>query len=256
MFFRRIKDHLRNDNWFAVAVDFLVVVGGVGIALWAESAIRMQSTEADIAALEQTLAQERLSIYLNAAERVSLSDCRVQRIGVLTDALLESDGNWPGMPLQGAQNSGFRTYVPMAWLEPIKRYPIHSWDAALSQGLIGSMSQDRVAILSAFFAAVEALVEFQAASNDLATRVQVLSLDMNMSPETKVDFLRLLSELDHNSAIAEIAAQQVKALAEAAGMGLTADQAALLKTQLDRTNAIAIQSVGECFEPISTAFLE
>lgn len=256
MFFRRIREHLRNDDWFAVAVDFLVVVGGVGIALWAESAIRAQSVEADIAVLEKTLAQERLAIYLNAAERLSLSQCRVQRMAELTDALIKSDGNWPGMPLEGPQSGALNTHIPLAWSEPIKRYPVYTWDAALTQGLVASMEQDRVAILSAFFAAVQALAEFQSASNELAMRVHSLSLKMELSPETRVDFLRMLSELDHNSAIAEIAAEQVKALAEAAGFDLTEQEVTLLKSQLDAMNSVAAQSVGDCFVPISTIFLE
>ena len=33
MLFRRVKEHVKNEDWFAVFVDFLIVVAGVYIGL-------------------------------------------------------------------------------------------------------------------------------------------------------------------------------------------------------------------------------
>lgn len=33
MILRRLTEHVKNQNWFAVALDFVIVVIGVGVAL-------------------------------------------------------------------------------------------------------------------------------------------------------------------------------------------------------------------------------
>ena len=56
---RRLQEHLRTYNWLAVALDFLIVVLGVYVAMWAgdlqASYERRQRTEQVVAALRQDL---------------------------------------------------------------------------------------------------------------------------------------------------------------------------------------------------------
>ncbi len=67
MLLRRITKHIKNENWFAVFIDFLIVVVGVFVGL------QVQNWNADRLAKEEEQRvlmqlQEQFSIFIDTSE--------------------------------------------------------------------------------------------------------------------------------------------------------------------------------------------
>ena len=61
MILRRIAQHVREQNWTAVGIDFLIVVLGVLVGLQAHNWNEARQTERDVRALVQNIRGEFVS---------------------------------------------------------------------------------------------------------------------------------------------------------------------------------------------------
>ena len=153
MILRRITKHVKDQNWFAVALDFFIVLAGILIAFqitnWSES----QSERAELARTEIALQNELSRNYFNAAERVSLTDCRTATLRDLADRLLAPDDVWEGMPRLDSNA------LPRA-IEPVLRSPSRVWgsriwQAGLARGTFNQMDAERRRELDLLFQQTE-----------------------------------------------------------------------------------------------------
>ena len=79
MILRRITQHVKEQNWFAVALDFIIVVLGIWVALkvgeWTEA--RRDQAELDRVSVE--LNDEIIPSYYYAYSRLAFVPCRKKR---------------------------------------------------------------------------------------------------------------------------------------------------------------------------------
>jgi hypothetical protein len=75
---RRVAEHVKAQNWSAVALDFFVVVIGVGVAMLGQQWLSDRQQRADMAVSEPALQSDVLSNYFNAKERLAVANCRVE----------------------------------------------------------------------------------------------------------------------------------------------------------------------------------
>lgn len=85
MFLRRIAQHLKNQNWFAAAIDFLIVVSSIFIGL--------QATNYSTELKEKALLKEKLTILLIETREV-ITDSKalpttLEKLIIDSDKLLE-----------------------------------------------------------------------------------------------------------------------------------------------------------------------
>lgn len=104
---RSLSKHLREQNWFAVGLDFVIVVFGVGFALAGQQALSDRQARADYNRAFLDLREAIDAVYYTSKERVGLTECRKARYRELGAQLLQTDTPWPGMA---------REYDALAWI--------------------------------------------------------------------------------------------------------------------------------------------
>lgn len=137
MILRRITEHVREQNWFAVGLDFSIVVVGIWVALMVGQWSDKQQKLADLAQAEQAINREIASAYYYAHERLSIAPCRKARYAELAEMLLGSDTDWPGSP--GPYGDGLLTkhrVLPPALRSSRRLWQSQAWDTALAKGTL------------------------------------------------------------------------------------------------------------------------
>jgi len=74
MILRRITEHVQAQNWFAVALDFVIVVIGVGVAMFGQQWLSDRQQRADMAEAETALQTDLFYNYSNAKERLAVAN--------------------------------------------------------------------------------------------------------------------------------------------------------------------------------------
>ena len=123
MLLRRITRHVSEQNWFAVAIDFAIVVGGVFIGIqvanWNDA--RLEHSK-EIAALEELLAEAELNVGMIKSDFEFNAQTIKERDGLVAkltsgdlEGVTESDvgrligdsRQYPGIPAVSAVYDGF-----------------------------------------------------------------------------------------------------------------------------------------------------
>ena len=87
MILRTITRHVREQNWFAITIDFFIVVLGVGMALAARDWINERAQKADLAVARLTIDKDVTTLYFNALERLAVKECRITQIQTISKKL-------------------------------------------------------------------------------------------------------------------------------------------------------------------------
>ena len=105
MILRSITKHVTDQNWFAVFLDFLIVVMGIWVALMVGQWTEDQQNKSELARVKQEINDEIMPVYYYAYERLALASCRKARYEDLGEMLLNTEEKWPGSP--GDYGDGF-----------------------------------------------------------------------------------------------------------------------------------------------------
>jgi hypothetical protein len=102
MILRRVTKHVREQNWFAVGIDFLIVVVGVFIGIQVANWNEERSNRALERILVESLQRDFRQLLLNDSERYELTVSAPMALGGLIDAIRagqepERDVVWPGL---------------------------------------------------------------------------------------------------------------------------------------------------------------
>jgi len=135
MILRRITQHVKDQNWFAVGLDFVIVVTGILIAFqitnWSEA--RRQASQTELA-LNSVKAELSILLFLSG-ERLSNEPCRIQKIRALSDRLAEDGEDWEA-DIDIDMNDGSR-YSEIS-MSRILRTPLRPWPDTAWKTLIAS----------------------------------------------------------------------------------------------------------------------
>ena len=125
-----------------MVLDFLIVLAGILIAFqitnWSES----QSERAELARTEIALQADLGRNYFNAAERISLTDCRTAQLRELADRLLAPGEAWEGMPRLDPDAPEGRAIEPVL-RSPSRIWGSRIWQAGLARGTFNQMEADQ-----------------------------------------------------------------------------------------------------------------
>jgi len=69
MILRRITQHVKDQNWFAVTLDFFIVVVGIWVALMVGQWADEHQQRTDLARAENDINNEIASVYYYALDR-------------------------------------------------------------------------------------------------------------------------------------------------------------------------------------------
>ena len=76
MLLRSLTKHVKDQNWFAVALDFFIVVVGILLAFQITNWNERREANANLERAEAAILAEVYLNYINLKERVALTQCR------------------------------------------------------------------------------------------------------------------------------------------------------------------------------------
>lgn len=219
MLLRSISQHVKDQNWFAVGIDFVIVVIGVFIGIqvanWNEARAEKDRIAAQLASFrnELTLARDDLAtLQAYYEDRVSsVSELRRR---------LESDNDFPAddfnrlvvSAVRGAGlNVAFRGYEEMAATGAISKLAdenvrnlLYQWDTALT----GIKNTDKILEDTRNGVVIPRVLEGTAFGNALQTDDRYHELTVTKRFEFDIEDIRANRVLDSALAIRQVQAKQ------------------------------------------------
>lgn len=257
MILRRLTKHIEDQNWFAVALDFVIVVGGVylGIALGNWNASRSDIRE--LAAFETSYRSERMQAYINAKEVFATRACRRVQIDAIAAALREPGEKWEGMPWPGALSNpdGLPTILRAAerlWVSD-------QLDTARTRSFYRRIDRQREFMFMTLNAEARFAENAQKTVRDMIAPLSPLAVSQTLGPSDRQTYQRLLSQLDAGLGATEVYARNIINIVELGipgysdtgfeGVTLT-EGYDLTRESLQRFNDRIRETYGDCAEPI------
>ncbi len=196
MLLRRVIEHVKAQNWTAVALDFVIVVMGVLLALWASqwASDRSARRSAQIAA-EAMDADLRL-MAIGTMRRFTTHPCIIDAIDRLSEAVSIEDGEPFIMPAAGRLNkpddSFFEDYYPVG----LWNYPMQAFDRAVAIGAFDHMDAQRAADYATAYEWVRQLAQANEEEEVLRARLSIIEMIDRMDAQTRLAIRTDLAELD------------------------------------------------------------
>lgn len=208
MLLRRIKSHVEKENWFAVFIDFCIVVAGILIAFQIANWSETRQQRANLTLAESDINGDLLDTYFNAKERISLRDCRISRIQTLATLLLETDGLWDGTQhIMGSRNDDLA--IDRVLRSPDRNWGSRIWEAELARGTFNLMDSIRRRNIDGIFSQSESAELLQEEILSLEARLKILSQRTEISRSDRLRYFEVLSEIDQKSFSLELISSQI-----------------------------------------------
>ena len=254
MLLRRIAKHFTTQNWAAIAIDFLIVVSGVGIALKAEQWINEGQQRTDYVVAERSVRADFFSNYLFAQERLALTECRKDNLRAIAERLKLED--WAPLPT-GQMNSVRRFVFPAVFSTPTRPWGSRLWDAELSRGTLSGLSVEERLELGLFFYGAQTIADLQAQMLSQGARLKTLAL-VDQLPKSDVPrYLDAVMQIDNDGAVIEMIAGQMVTIAHGVMQEYEFSDAerVQMRQSVDQLSNAGQKAYGDCFEPIQPRFL-
>ncbi|MEQ9315601.1 MAG: hypothetical protein RLN72_07100 [Henriciella sp.] len=257
MLLRRITRNVKDQNWFAVVLDFLIVVLGILIAFQITNWNDRRAARAQLAEAETAIKSDLLLNYVWAKERISLRDCRVQALGELSQRLLEPGEAWTGMPLD-KDESGAARAIEQVLRSPNRPWPDRVWEAEQARGVLNGMDPIRRSDLDFVFKQAGDIFEHQTKITDLQARLKVLSNSIDLPRSDRLRYLDIVSELDEQGFWIELKASQLCAVIEIQELEFDEEELALLRERVGAVLDYELRRTqyGDCAKPVTITNLE
>lgn len=217
---RRLIRHLKAQNWFAVGIDFVIVVIGVGVAMFGQQWLNDRQQRADMAVAEAALQADLFNNYTNAKERLAVANCRAETYQAIAAKLLAAGDNWTGIT-RAADGNSFRGALPVVFRSPHRNWGSRTWKAELLQTDI--------------FA--------------LQGRSKILAVNTTISRSDRLRYYDMLAEMDAKSGLLELRAEQMIQSIEEIGIEIPAEEKPRISEGYARQLEAAKKIYGECYRP-------
>ncbi|WOJ97439.1 hypothetical protein R0137_02430 [Congregibacter brevis] len=254
MLLTRVTEHVRTQNWLAVAIDFVIVVVGVLFALVAEQWFRDQQLRKELTQIEVALNASLLQNLFNMREVVAMAPCRKERTEALS-LLLQSDSDpWRGLPWTANQGI-FETGLPEVLPTPYRMWGSHVWNAEQSGEAIGLMDADRRRALDTIFTGTNLIRLKQDEIFEAMSKLKVLAIARDISASDRTRYLERLHYHELQSGLLERVARQT--LEQIEVIGYSADDTYIdeFQTYMETYADNRIERYGNCFVPFELPFL-
>lgn len=209
MLLRRLSEHVKAQNWFAVVLDFAIVVLGVGVALGAQQFIEGQNKKADYTQALETLSHEYEQFYIYALEKDALRNCRRDNYRKLSALLMDVDTPWPGVPeFYNFEDESVFTIVPV-FLSPRRPWVSQIYESELNKGTLSLMDEDDRIYLATLHT-LGKFIEFherQLGSHE--AQLTSLRFAKTLSPSDRLRYHDILMQAEENQSAMETAVWQL-----------------------------------------------
>jgi len=255
MILRRVTKHIKDQNWFAVALDFVIVVIGVGVAMMGQQWIGNSQQRADMRVAEAGLQLDLFYSYFNAKERLAISACRRDEQQAIAAQLLASGENWTPMP-KPQNETIYGPALAEVLRSPQRFWGSRTWEAGLARGTFNQMNDERREKLDGIFQLTQYVEEIQFDIYTLQGRMKMLAVTTTISQGDRARYFEMLGELDAKSTAIEDISGEIIALIEALGIDAPIQFSAERLDGLPRSNQRNVLNYGDCVLPIELPVLE
>ena len=254
MILRRITKHVKDQNWFAVCLDFFIVLAGILIAFQITNWNEAKSERIELARTEIALQNELSRNYFYAAERVSLTECRMAQLRGLADRLLEPGDAWEGMARREA-NDPLRV-IDSVLRSPSRQWGSRIWQSGLARGTFNQMEAERRSELDLLFQQTEHANALEDDIQTLQSRLKLLGRTTELSRTDRLRYFDIISEIDEKSVFLELIAGQIIDQIEQIGVSLDEATKSEIREFLAEKNTTRKDIYGDCAKRITLPFLE
>lgn len=253
MFLRRISQHVKAQNWFAVVLDFVIVVIGVGVAMYGQQWLSERDQRINTVQAEKVLQNDLFRNYFNAKERVAVSGCRIEAYQAISQKLLEPGEEWIGMPRNSERDlgDGYKNALPDLLRSPSRNWGSNNWHAELARGTFNSMDDDRRNVINGLFKQAEHVEKLQREIYTLQGRMKTLTFSTRIAQPDRLRYLDTLGEMDLKSSLLEVIAGQIATNIENIGIDLTPEQITQIPEFLKEQNKSSQTTYGDCLVPFN-----
>lgn len=255
MLLRSITRHVKDQNWFAVALDFVIVVIGVAIAMMGQQWLAERQQREDMRVAEAALQFDLIQNYSNAKERLAVADCRADTYQRIAEKLLEQDERWTGMPRLN-EPAAFGESLPVLLRSPNRPWGSRNWETGLTRGTYNSMDEERREKFDTIFYATQYAERIQDEIYTLQGQIKVLAMTTQIDRSDRLRYYDMLGEMDSKSGILEGVSEQIIDGIEEIGIELTVESRKEIQDDLDAANKRGPDSYGDCFKPMDWPVLD
>ena len=140
MLLRSITKHVKGQNWFAVALDFFIVVVGILIAFQITNWNETREARSNLEQAEMTIESEVFDLYRNFKERVALTKCRKESLHDLGQRLMKPGDMWEPSFRDGLIDQlAFRAVLR----SPNRPWRTFVWNSELTRGTLNIMDSGK-----------------------------------------------------------------------------------------------------------------
>lgn len=255
MILRKVANHLQQQNWVAVAVDFVIVVLGVLFALMAEQWMRSGQQRADLKSAEIAFNADLFTNLFSIKEIIAIAPCRKERTRILSEMLQNENEAWPGLPWD-AHPGAFQTQLPEVLPTPYRFWGSRVWEAELNNGTLSAMNADRRRALDAVFRGTHLMLDKQEDIFDAQARLKILALPREISSADRSRYLELLHFHDLQSGLRERVALQTLPQIKAADPQPNQAYFDEFRGYMATYNQDRLERYGDCFTPFEMPYVD
>lgn len=196
---RRLTDGEKGSirHW---AMEFVVVVMGVLLALWLQQLGERQRALSDMQAAEAAIHDEVRTALESLIWRKAISKCHVDRIRLLKSMLVDGGDDWPGITENALslRFAGPPTVIPSVYSRPLDSFTTAAWTSALATGALAPMDRERFGRLVAIYDQIEALRRARDDETDAVSDMSALAFPLRITPELRAQMLESVYRVDRS----------------------------------------------------------
>lgn len=246
MLLRRITQHVKEQNWLAVCIDFVIVVIGVGVALFAQQWMSDRQQLANLVEAEAALQGDLGRNYFNAKERIAVATCRIESYQALGEQLLAADDSWTANPRD--PENALRQALPAAFRSPSRGWGSNTWETELARGTLNRMPDVRRRQLDSVFRQSEHAQLLQREIWTLQGQLKPLAAAKTIGQSDRLHFYSILGELDEKSALLEHISVQIIENIEEVGIDMNEVDQRVVSDAIADFGVTRGEIYGPCFE--------
>jgi hypothetical protein len=183
------------------AMEFVVVVAGVLLALWLQQWDQRRRELAGMRAAEQAIHDEVRATLSSLIWREAISQCHHDRAELLQSQLLANDPQWPGLD----ENALFTdigilpgSVSRSVYHRPIDSFTDSAWTTALATGALAPMDRKRFATLVEIYDSIRYLQRTRDLEDRAASKLSPLGFAVQLTPQIRSDMLSAVYDIDRS----------------------------------------------------------
>lgn len=254
MILRRITKHIRDQNWFAVGLDFVIVVAGILLAFQITHWSDVQREKASLARAQTALTDDLLDNYLGAKIQVAITECRMISLRKLGERLMGESDEWTVIPDE-EMDRGWQSFDYVIAL-PKRAWAYRVWNSELARGNFDRMDPARRKHIDDIFADVQIMENFTTASVSNEGRLMILGQTTILTRPERNRLFEILGKFDAQASALALIGGNIVRDTDALELQLNDTQTKMMADEIERLHGVYLDNNLECFKPITTPYVD